>query len=159
MTTEQLQQQLKFQQQCIDILNTMPPKMKQDHWQQIIQDLLENVVIIQASMDSSPRGQLNEFLEQFLQKAQANDKSELLIGRPWLHEARIYFKLSNFIQYLDRQNFKEFKSNKIASLLRDRGGDNHFFNIKGRGCNCWSIPDFQRRTEIEQPKIDPTEPI
>lgn len=51
------------------------------------------------------------------------------------------------MEYLDRNHFKEFKVHQIASMLKEKGGETGFFNIKNKGINWWSIPEFTKQTE------------
>lgn len=144
LTTEDLQMQARFQKRCIDSLNTMPPAMKNDAWQAMIQTLLENVSIIEAPEDASPSGLLLEYLEKFCtQRAQARSKEEILLGKPFNQDGFHYFRMSDFLAFLERNRFKEFRQHQIASVIKNVcRGEHHFFNIKGRGTNCWAIPEY-----------------
>jgi hypothetical protein len=44
------------------------------------------------------------------------------------------------MDFLTTKRFYEFKSNKLALMLKDLGVEHHFFNIKGKGVNCYSLP-------------------
>ncbi|TAK94340.1 hypothetical protein EPO05_06495, partial [Patescibacteria group bacterium] len=63
--TDDLQNQRRFQARCMDVLSIMPAAMKQSDWQEIIQGLLENVTIVEMPVESTPVGQLKQFLEDF----------------------------------------------------------------------------------------------
>lgn len=148
LSTEDLQNQVKFQAKCLNAANLYPPKMSNSQWLAMIQRLLSTVTIIKASKDTSPKGQLLELLEKFCtNRVQAKTKDELVLGKPWLFEGRHYFQLRNFIEYLERNHFKEFKTNQIGSILRDKGGETGFYNIKNKGINWWSIPEFPKQEE------------
>lgn len=154
LTTEDLQNQGRFQKRCMDSLNMMPPIMKSTVWQIMIQNLLENVLIIEAPADASPRGMLFEYLEKFCtMKAQARDSDGLLIGKPWTTDDYHVFRMIDFIAYLERQRFYEFKSNKISSLIKEIGGTHDFINIKGKGVNIWQIPKFNN--QVSEPLSTP----
>lgn len=149
LVTDELQNMIKFQRRCMDALNIMPPLINRIQWQTLVNGLMTAMTVIEVSNDASPRGQLLEYLERFCTaRAQAHNKEELLLGKPWLHEGRHYFRLSDFMQYLDRQHFKEFKIYKITSILKDQlKGESKFFKIKGKGINVWSIQAFDYQTE------------
>jgi hypothetical protein len=159
LSTEDLQNQGKFQKRCMELLNTMPQPIKQAVWQNLVQELLGKVIIIEAPADASPVGQLFEYLERFCtSKAQARAKDELLLGKPWLENGRHYFRLSDFISFLERQHFKHFTSTQISSAIKDRGGDHHFFNLKGKGINTWSFPEFAQQKETHSiPQLPDTD--
>lgn len=148
LTTEELQSQTKFQKRCMEVLNQMPPTIKGTAWQGIIQGLLDAVTIIEAPIDASPRGMLLEYLERFcLSRAQARNRDELLLGKPWTDDGMHYFRIMDFIQFLERQRFKEFKVNKICSILKEIGGEHAFLKIKGKGLNVWKVPEFSKQVE------------
>jgi hypothetical protein len=159
LTTEELQSQGKFQKRCMEVLNSMPPGVKANTWQELIQALLENVTIIEAPFDASPRGMLFEYLERFCtSRAQARTKDELLLGKPWTAEDFHYFRIIDFMAYLERNRFKEFKVHRICSILKEHGGEHQFFKIKGKGINAWRIPEFAQQIEgFETPDFDEEE--
>jgi hypothetical protein len=143
LTTEDIQSQNKFQRKCMECINQMPPPVKPAVWQSIIANLLENVTIIEVPMDASPTGLFYEYLERFCtSKAQARVRDEILLGKPYTEEGRHYFRLLDFISFLERNRFKEFKINKLTSLIQEIDGKHHFFKLKEKGVNVWSIPVF-----------------
>lgn len=148
LTTEEIQSQSKFQKRCMEGLNSMPPAVKVTTWQGIVQALMENVTIIEAPMDASPRGILFEHLERFCtSRAQARNRDELLLGKPWTQSHCHYFRMVDFISYLERQRFRDFKVNRICSIFREYGGEHAYFKLKGKGVNVWKIPEFARQKE------------
>lgn len=148
LSTEDLQSQVRFQRKCMEAINVMPPPIKGAVWQQIVQKLLETITIIEAPSDASPKGLLFEYLERFCtSRAQAKNKDELLLGKPWSDNKLHYFRSIDFMTYLERNRFKEFKVHKISSMIKEIGGTHHFFKLKGKGINVWSIPEFARQTE------------
>jgi hypothetical protein len=148
LTTEDLQNQGHFQKCCMESLNLMPPSIPRPAWVALIQELFSNVTIIEAPVDASPIGQLMETIEKFCTgKSQARDRSEVLLDKPWTEDGRTYFRVSALRAYLDKQGIREFKVNKITSILKQRGGKHEFWNIKGKGVNVWSLPAFAEQKE------------
>lgn len=157
LATEELQTQERFQKRCMDTMNLMPPIVSKPQWQQIIQKLLETVIIIEAPFDASPSGQLVEHLERFCtSRIQARVKDEILLGKPYTDKSKHFFRMSDFIAYLERYHFRDFKVNKIASIVKDQlKGDHVFLVLKGKGVNVWSIPEFSTQNkEHDVPDID-----
>lgn len=145
LTTEDLQNQAGFQKRCMEAMNYMPPKMNQQQWNQMIQALLQDVVIIEAPEDASPKGQFIDLLERFCTgKAQAKHLDEILLGKPFFEEddGRHLFRLADFINFLDKQKFKDFKLNQISSAIRDYGGETHTYRLNGKRATVWSVPAF-----------------
>jgi len=143
LNTEELQNQTKFQRRCMDALNFMPPTQRQNNWRNIIQQLLDSVSIIEVPQDVSVHGQFQELLEAFCtERAQAQSRDEILLGKPWTEEGKTYFRLKDLLDYFSRQQFREYGRNHIAARLREMGGDHHFFHVKGKGVTVWFIPEF-----------------
>lgn len=148
LETEDLQNQTRFQKKCMEAANIYPPTISKNVWLAMIQELLQNVTIIEASKDTSPVGQFFEHLEKFCTaRAQAKSREEILLGRPFENDGWHYFRLSDLITYLDRQHFKEFKLQKLASILRDFGGITESTTIKEKHVNIWSVPAFRKIKE------------
>ena len=151
LTTEQLQNQIKFQRACMEILNMMPPKMQERAWQTLIQTLMDSgMEIIEVSDDVTIEGQFMELLESFCtDMAQANTRDEILLGKPYTEEGKTFFRIKDLKDYLVKHRFTDMETNRIASKLRDLKAEHKFFNIKGRGTNVWSIKEFKYKTESE----------
>ena len=145
LTTEQLQNQLRFQRVCMEQLNIMPPRTNERGWQNLIQHLMDNgMEIIEVGTDASIEGQFMELLESFCTDlAQASVKEEILLGKPWTTDGVSYFRLKDLKDYLNKHRFTEMDTNKIAARLRDIGADHHFWNVRKRGMNVWAIPAFE----------------
>lgn len=155
LCTEDLQIQSRFQRKCMEHLNQMPPPIKPPIWQAIVQKLLENVTIIEAPTDASPKGIMFEYLEKFCTgRAQAKDEDEILLGRPYTIDGYHWFRMLDFAQFLERNRFKELKQNAICAMIRDIGGDNRFLNIKGKGVHVWVIKEFKQQIDsFKTPEI------
>lgn len=159
LTTEELQSQQRFQKRCMEVLNQMPPTVKMNIWTSMIQILLESVTIIEAPADASPKGLFFEYVERFCtSRAQAREKDEILLGKPWTHKNNHYFRIADLMSYLERIRFKDYKVNKICSILQERGGKSVFFNLKGKGLHVWEIPAFiVQNEEFDTPDIENNE--
>tara|TARA_R110002020_G_scaffold213289_3_gene420020 strand:+ start:7638 stop:9149 length:1512 start_codon:yes stop_codon:yes gene_type:complete len=148
MSTEDLQNQTRFQRVCMETVDKMPPKMSERAWQGVIQNLLDNVTLIEVPQDASIDGQFQDLLESFCtDRAQAQTKEEILLGKPFTEEGRTYFRLSDLESYLQRHNFRYFSRPKITARLRDLGADHSGQNLKGRFVNLWGIPSFHIQTD------------
>ena len=149
LETEDLQNQLRFQRKCMNALNTMPPILKSQTWQGVVQQLLANAEIIEVSNEVSIEGQFHELLEAFCtDRAQARNRDELLLGKPWTESQTTHFRLKDLQNFLARNNFKEYSRTQItARIIKMNNGDakssKGFFNIKGKGVNVWTIPEYQ----------------
>jgi hypothetical protein len=150
LTTDELQSQVKFQRKSMETLNKMPPIIKPLDWQRIIHALLENVNVIEMPPEASSKGIFFQLVEQFCtSRMQAKTKDEIILGKPFSDDTNHLFRLIDLMNYLDRNRFYEFKINKVASLLKEIGGENHYSRVKDKGFNLWKIPLFQKNEEVK----------
>jgi len=147
LETDDLLNQNRFQRKCMDALNKIPPKVKENVWRQIIQQLLDSLTIVEVPKESSTEGHFLELLENFCTERPARERDELLLHKPWTDAGKTYFRLGDLMEHLHRNNFKEYQRNKLTSKLKQLHGEPFFFNIKGRGVNVWFIEEFQSQDE------------
>jgi hypothetical protein len=149
LDTESLFAQAAFQKACVEKLNLLPPTLRKQDWEQLLNALLKEMVeteqITEASEDTSITGRFTDLLEEFCTHLQqAMDRDELLMGRPWTddEDARTYFRMKDLEAHLTRNNFKGMTAPKMAQRLRDMGGEPISLFLKGRTARCWRIPRF-----------------
>ena len=147
LETDDLLNQNRFQRKCMEALNKIPPKVKDDVWRRIIQQLLDVITIIEVPAESSTEGHFMELLEAFCTERPARERDELLLHKPWTDKGKTYFRLADLMDYLHRNNFKEYQINKLTSKLKKLEGEPYFFNIKGKGVNVWHIKEFTAQSE------------
>jgi len=151
LTTEELQQQAKFQVVCMNKVNVMPPTLKKQEWEAMLNNLLKQMVetqaITEAPEDTSNEGRFYDLLEEFCTHLQtAMDREELLMGRPWTNEDEnlTYFRLKDLENFLARNKFL-MSTVKIAQRLRDMRGSPHSITVKNRTVRLWRIPAFAKQ--------------
>lgn len=149
LDTESLFAQAAFQKACVEKLNLLPPMLRKQDWEQLLNALLKEMVeteqITEASEDTSITGRFNDLLEEFCTHLQqAMDRDEILMGRPWTdtEEAKTYFRMKDLDAHLLRNNFKGLTAPKMAQRLRDLGGEPISLLLKNRAARCWRIPTF-----------------
>ena len=147
LETDDLLNQNRFQRKCMEALNKIPPKVKDDVWRRIIQQLLDVITIIEVPAESSTEGHFMELLEAFCTERPARERDELLLHKPWTDKGKTYFRLADLMDYLHRNNFKEYQRNKLTSKLKQLEGEPYFFNIKGKGVNVLHIKEFTAQSE------------
>ena len=149
LTTSELQNPREFQQRCMAVLNVMPISPKAADWQEIIHKLLTDVTEITVPEEATPRGQLWQHLQDFVtSRVSARIKEEMLLGKPFLENGMYYFRMKDFMAYLERQRFK-MPVHHIQVYFNDWKVKPRFWNLKGKGCNTLMIPqeDFERQTD------------
>ena len=147
LETDDLLNQNRFQRKCMDALNKIPQKVKENVWRQIIQQLLDALTVVEVPKESSTEGHFLELLENFCTERPARERDELLLHKPWTDNGKTYFRLGDLMEYLHRHNFKDYQRNNLTSKLKQLHGEPHFFNIKGRGVNVWYIEEFKAQDE------------
>ena len=118
LETDDLLNQNRFQRKCMEALNKIPPKVKDNVWRQIIQQLLDVITIVEVPAESSTEGHFMELLEAFCTERPARERDELLLHKPWTNKGKTYFRLADLMDYLHRNNFKEYQRNKLTSKLK-----------------------------------------
>jgi len=147
LTTDDLYNQAAFHKLCISRLNVWPNDLKPVAWKKLVQDRLTNAEIVEAPEDASAVGQFMHHVEQYcMGRASAKAQDELLQGKPWFDEARIYFRSVDMLRYLELQHFK-VSSREAWSTLQQFGGKSNNFKLKGKKVMCWSVPEFEKQTE------------
>jgi len=152
LDTDSLFMQAAFQKACVEKLNVLPPTLRKQDWEQLLNALLKEMVeteqISEASEDTSVTGRFMDLLEEFTtHMQQAMDRDEIIMGRPYTeeNEAKTYFRMKDLEAHLLRNNFKGLTSPKMAQRLRDMGGEPISLFLKGRTVRCWRIPRFAKQ--------------
>jgi hypothetical protein len=152
LDTDQLFNQPQFQRVCMERLNLLPPTLRRQDWEQMLNQLLREMVemeqIVDAPDDTSITGRFTDLLEEFTTHLQqALDKEEILLGRPWVNEeeAKVYFRIKDLEAHLKRNGFMGLTAPRMAQRLRDLGGEPTTSSLKGRATRLWRIPIFTRQ--------------
>jgi hypothetical protein len=148
LSTGDLQDPRAFQLRFMECLNMVVQVPARPVWEAAVQHAMSSITIIEAPTDSSPEGLFWDMVEKFCTgRAQALSIDEIALGKPYSEVGRTYFRMPDLISYLNMHKFFDFKSQKIASMLRDAKAEHHFKMLKGRGVNFWSIAEFARQNE------------
>ena len=149
LSTEDLHNPRRFQLKCMESLNVMPHLVKLEVWTTMIQKLLSEVTVVTVPRESTPIGILLLHLEEFCtSRAQGKTHDELVLGKPWTNNNFHYFRMKDFLAYLERQKFTSMKLHQIAVHLQEVPGcEKRFFNVRGKGVNCYMIPEFKKQIE------------
>lgn len=148
LSTEELMDQRSFQKRAIDELDKWPNLVKPGVWHKIVQERLDRVTHIEVPIDATAEGQWWVYMERFCTgRAQGRSMDELLLGKPFTERGRTYFCSSDLLEYLHKQRVSGVTEKKLFTFLRKHQAKHHFYNLKGKGLNCWSVPQFQAQTE------------
>ena len=149
MSTDDLLNQPRFSKRCVEVLTVLPFMLKADKWFKFIRTMLADARQIEAPKDASTSGQFIYHLEQFcVNKAAANTREEILLGKPWHNKGQTYFRSSDLFKYLEQQRFRDLKAHQMYAAMNQLiGVEQKFISLKGRGTNVWIVPSFEKQTE------------
>jgi hypothetical protein len=149
LNTDELFNQNLFQKSCLERLNLLPPTLRKNDWETMINSLLREMVeteqIVEATDDMSITGRFVDLLEEFTtHRQQAMDREEILMGKPFHddEESKVIFRIKDLENHLKRNNFTGLTAPKMAQRLRDLNAIPVVLSLKGRTTRCWSIPKF-----------------
>ena len=148
VTVEMVRSQAVFSREYLRQYHRVVLPVKDTKWVKIMNELLENAEIHTLAPDAGPEGQLRIHLEEFCtNKSKARAKEELLIGKPWTEDGRIFFRSGDLMKYLDQQRFRSLKEKEIFPILKRLKAKHHSFHLKGKHIACWSVPSFEEQSE------------
>jgi len=167
LETESLFNQMFFQKACMERLNVLPPTVKKPDWEALINELLSEMVemqaITEASEDTTITGRFADLVEEFTTHLQqAMDRDEILMGRVWTDEANgvCYLRIKDLEAHLKRNNFGALSAPKMAQRLRELGGEPSSINLKGRTARVWKLPVFDKQdSPFDTPTSDDSVPF
>jgi hypothetical protein len=160
--SQELMDQRRVHKRCMDELFVWPKPIKPKAWQKLVQKAMDNAEVVDVPPDATMEGQLWHHLEAFCTgRATARNRDELLLGKPWFNpdDSRHYFRSYDFLRYLEQQRVRGINERRLWAWLSREGATHHFFNIKGKGVNCWSVPAFPEQNEsydVPEPDEDQT---
>lgn len=156
LDTTELKDQGRFHTKAINTLNIWPNLVKPREWAALVREKLERVEKVEVPPDAKPEGMMWAYLQDYcLSQAKARSREELLNHKPYTEDGRTYFSGSHFRKHLEQHHRMRLDQHRLWNWLRERGAEHHFFNIKGRGINIWSIPSFDGQAEaFDVPQLD-----
>jgi len=164
LETNDLVEQRRFRRKCVEEVQILPPMMKQNQWDRLLVDLLENRTEVEAPAEAGPVGVMWSHLRRYcsLSPHHAKIKEDLVEeNKIWKENGRLYFKGAGFMQYLERQHFRDLSRSKIWAAIKEGGGKHHeeTFYIDGKQFhrNLWSVLDFE--PEISGRELPPLDDV
>jgi hypothetical protein len=156
--SEDLQQQRRFIDQCINKLNFHPAPLPADKWRGEVNKILRCTVEVEAPPDSGIGGELECHLRQFCTTGfpQGDTREELLSGHPWTEEGTTYFRSADFKKYLDAHHFRGLSGARLYARLRQGGLIHKQLWVNGQNLQVWATPAFPKAPEgvVPERKVD-----
>lgn len=140
---EQLTNQRLFRSLCLEKINKYPTGLAPERWLEEINKIAKNAVEMEAPEDSGAGGELLFHLRQFCTVyPQAETREEILTGKPFVDDGRVYFRSADFKRYLEAQHYRALSGPRLYARLRQHGLDHKQFFVAGRNIQVWVVPAF-----------------
>lgn len=142
--SEDLMQQRRFQELCLQKLAYLPPSLPSDKWRAEVNKLLQCAVEVEAPQDASPAGELAFHLKQFCTVyPQAETREEMLTGKPYTEDGHTLFRAADFKKYLESQHFRALNGPRLFAELRHMGLSHRQYWISEQNLTVWSVPKYE----------------
>jgi hypothetical protein len=161
LSTDQLYNQHKFRQACMNEINVMPNMMRPADWDSRLQALLDSVEVIQMPHEITKTGRFESLLERFLEdQGIAEHIDEIDMGKALFEEKEYeekegkvkretaYFKSEWLQKFLKKNDFKDFSTTQMLAHIRSKlnGGDGRR-KIKGKTAYLWYVPWIRKNSD------------
>lgn len=141
MSTDDLYVQANFAKQCMNTLNRCPPAMPTARWHAYLDAMLKGAPAIPAPEDASRIGQIWIIIDSYcFGRLQAKHPDELLQGKPWQSEGRVYFRSASLFEYFRIKKLMVDSEHWVWNRLREGGGKSQQMRVRGKNINVWSLP-------------------
>lgn len=164
LTTEHLQNQHMWQRAVIEQATLYPPSIKQQDWQAMMSNLLNEATRLDAPEELTVRGEFKELLRQFCtSRIRAMEPGELAMGKPWTEDGQTMFTMWGLQEFLRQKNFTQYNRAEIQEQLKrlnnnqECHGKKNIYKPDGSRTTVrvWWIPEFEEdEIELDVKEID-----
>lgn len=154
LETDDILVQPRFQRKCAERISLVPPIVRPHKWRKLLQSLFDDISVVEMPEEASAEGQLWQHLEHFcVNRSASESRDEILMGRTWTDPQvnRTFFRMRDFVAYLERIRFREYRTHQITAILRKRGAETSGAKIKRKFVNLWSVRSFEQDDEPLEP--------
>ena len=154
--SEDLMQQRRFQELCLQRIHYYPPALPGDKWRAEVNKLLQSAVEVEAPPDASAAGELSYHLRQFCTVyPQAETREEVLVGKPFTEEGHTMFRAADFKKYLDSQHFRALSGPRLYAELRKLGLVHKQLWVAGQNILVWAAVQYEQPPDEAVPARKP----
>lgn len=148
---EQLTNQRRFQDLCLEKIGLWPVPLPADRWRAEVNKIATNAQEVEAPEDAGAGGELLYWLRQFCTVyPQADTREEILVGKPFAADGRVYFRSADFKQFLESKHYRALSGPRLYARLREYGLTHGQFWAGNRNVQVWSVAAFE---------VTPAEPV
>ena len=151
--TDELLDQSKFRRVCVNAINKIPGRMKNDDWDKFIRTKLSEIEIINAPKEAKTSENVVSLLPQYLNSVpEGFNGRDMLLGK-WVKNGTGYLiRGKNYLDYLERMGVKVDPRKLWIYLLQ--------VGVTTDGTESWHIPmtlwDPLKKEKPSKPKETPT---
>ncbi len=129
---------------CMEALNELITKCKQEVWDEIIRGLQAEIEVIPAPKDADENSQLIEYIKEFcLKRSMAREIEDTERGHVFKQDGFNLFKGKSIVDYLKSKKYL-IKTPVLWDMLREMGGKEHRKN----NLRLWALPLFEEQSNI-----------
>lgn len=143
LTTEDMLSLQRFRKVCLDKLSIVVPILPQPSWDAKLRKILAKHTVQDAPEDAGTKGRFDTLVVEFMRLRKSTQKlGHVKLGKPYEDEKQkvVYFRSSDFHEFLQRKGFREYTPNKIYTCLREMGVTSDKMSVDGEKINLWSMP-------------------
>lgn len=123
-SVENLIRQTKFQTRIADLSHVLVPPQPPKLWSIFAQQLLTLVETVESGTESTARGAMEGWLNQYLQGEKADEEKwqkDMVDGHPFRYNGRLWITSQGFMRFLQGRAFERIPTQKLAQQLRKLG--------------------------------------
>jgi len=152
LTVDALQNQLRWQRACMEQVNFMPAVIKQSDWTSLVNGLFREAVYVEVPRELTLEGRFDDLVKQFCTgSVQAHEAAELEMGKPWVNNGKIMFKMDALMNFLRSRQFTEYERPKVQHELRRLNGGKECTSPvsyrradgKRSSVRVWWVPEYE----------------
>lgn len=120
LQAEQLSGQAAFQKACIEQVNMMPPTVKANDWNKIVNDLLQTAIKLEAPPELTLSGQFDDLIKEYCtSNIRAMVPEEMTMGKPWADKGLTKFTFAGLMEFLKFRGFTNVTRVQIQNFIKD----------------------------------------
>lgn len=120
LQAEQLSSQAAFQKACIEQVNMMPPTIKPNDWNKVVNDLLQTAIKLEAPPELTLRGQFEDLIKEYCtSNIKAMVPEEMVMGKPWTDKGVTKFTFAGLMEFMKFRGFTNVTRVQIQNFIKD----------------------------------------
>lgn len=156
LNTDQLYNFGLFAKRHMEVMNVIPAKVKQQEWEDRVNQLMMNVKVISVDPSMTPAGILKDVVEEWINNRASTEGYDTILSKiPYKDATHVFFRMRDLMDYIASQRSVQMKQNEITNIIRSNmKGEKDFKVIRGKGTNLWKLPVPQNHEPIEHDYVE-----